>query len=42
MTATAELLGSGDFEYKVQAELASGTALSYPAVGTVVVTAIPH
>jgi hypothetical protein len=37
-----ELLGSGDFEYKVLAKLTDGESLVYPAVGTVVVTAMPQ
>ena len=38
------LLGSGDFEYRVQATMAAarGQTLVYPAAGTVVVTAIPQ
>lgn len=43
LTATVEVLGSGDFEYKVQAKLTGGgEALAYPTAGTVVVTAIPQ
>jgi hypothetical protein len=42
VTAVNELLGSGDFEYKVQAKLISGKDFVYPAVGTIVVTAMPH
>eukprot|EP01052_Picozoa_sp_SAG31_P028352 SAG31_NODE_2729_length_5177_cov_2.657542_2_plen_210_part_00 len=38
---TPEELGSGDFEYKVEAH-AGGIILQYPAAGTVIVTAIPH
>jgi hypothetical protein len=42
VAAVNELLGSGDFEYKVQAKLISGKDFVYPAVGTIVVTAMPH
>jgi hypothetical protein len=42
VTSIDDLLGSGDFEYKVQAKLASGKDLVYPAAGTIVATALPH
>ena len=37
-----DVIGSGDFEYKLHATLTSGNSLLYPAAGTIIVTAVPQ